>query len=63
MVIETVFSMLTLIGRFKHQSHRAGAYFNAHLSFAVATFNLLVQWHGLAGMKTDSSSCLSEFSL
>ena len=47
MVIETVFSMLTLIGRFKHQSHRAGAYFNAHLSFAVATFNLLVQWHGL----------------
>ncbi len=47
MVIETVFSMLTLISRFKHQSHRAWTYFNAHLSFAVATFNLLVQWQGL----------------
>ncbi len=47
MVIETVFSMLTLISRFKHQSHRAWAYLKAHLSFAVATFNLLVQWHGL----------------
>lgn len=47
MVLETVFSMLTQISRFKHQSHRGRAYFNAHLSFAVATFNLLVQWHGL----------------
>jgi hypothetical protein len=28
-------------------SHRAWAYFTAHLNFAVTTFNLLVQWHGL----------------
>ena len=47
MVIETVFSMLTRIGGFKQQTHRAWAYFRAHLSFAVATFNLLVQWQGL----------------
>lgn len=47
MVIETVFSMLTLMGRFKQQTHRAWAYFKAHLSLAVAAFNLLVGWHGL----------------
>ena len=47
MVMETVFSMLTRMSRFKHQTHRAWAYFNAHLSLVVATFNLLVQWHGL----------------
>ena len=47
MVIETVFSMLTRIGHFKRQTHRAWAYFRAHLSFAMATFNLLAQWHGL----------------
>ena len=35
--------MLTLIDRFKHHTHRAWAYFKAHLSLAVATFNLLVQ--------------------
>ena len=46
-VIETVFSMLTRIGRFKQQTHRAWAYFRAHLSFAMAAFNLLAQWHGL----------------
>ena len=44
-VIETVFSMLTRIGRFKRQTHRAWAYFRAHLSAAMATFNLLAQWH------------------
>lgn len=46
MVIETVYSMLTLISRFKHMRDRVWAYFEAHLSFAVAAFNLLVQWHG-----------------
>ena len=39
--------MLTLMGRFKRHTHRAWAYFNAHLSLAVAAFNLLVGWHGL----------------
>lgn len=64
MVIETVFSMLTLIGRFKHQTHRAWAYFNAHLSFAVATFNLLVQWHGLEPDKNGFVKLsIAEFSL
>ena len=47
MVIETVFSMLTRIGHLKRQTHRAWAYFTAHLSYAMAVFNLLAQWHGL----------------
>ena len=46
-VIETVFSMLTRLWHFKHQTHRAWAYFRAHLSLAVAAFNLLIQWQGL----------------
>lgn len=46
MVIETVFSMLTRICDFKHMTHRVWAYFQAHLSFAVALFNILIQWHG-----------------
>ena len=32
MVLETVFSMLIRISRFKQQTHRAWAYFTAHLS-------------------------------
>ena len=47
MVLETVFSMRTRISRFKQQTHRAGAYFTAHLSLAMATFNLLTQWQGV----------------
>ena len=43
MVIEPVFSMLTRIARFKPQTHRAWAYCTAHLRFAMAAFNLLVQ--------------------
>jgi len=47
MIIETVFSLLTRLMSFKRQTHRAKAYFNAHLSFARAAFNLLVCWHGV----------------
>lgn len=47
MVIETVLSMLTLICHFKKVLHRQWAYFRARLAFTMATFNVLVQWHGL----------------
>lgn len=47
MVIETVFSMLTMISHLKKVMHRVAAYFQARLAFTVAAFNLLVQWHGL----------------
>lgn len=46
MVIETVFSMLTLICAFKRMRHRAWEAFEAHLGYAMALFNVLVQWHG-----------------
>ena len=47
MLIETVFSMLTLICHFKKISHRAMDYVLARLAFTVTTFNLLIPWNGL----------------
>jgi hypothetical protein len=46
-VIETVFSMLTVISHLKKVMHWVAAYFQARLACTVAAFNLLVQWHGL----------------
>lgn len=46
MLVETVLSMLTYICHFKHMAHKSWLYFKSHLGFAVAMFNLLVQWHG-----------------
>ncbi len=47
MMIETVFSMLTLVSHFKKIPHRVWAYFKACLAYTVTTFNILVQWRGL----------------
>lgn len=47
MLIETVFSMLTLISHTKHMMHRVIDYLQARLAFTVTAFNLLVQWDGL----------------
>jgi len=47
MLIETVFSMLTLISHFKKIMHRVVDYVLARLAFTVAAFNLLIQWNGL----------------
>jgi hypothetical protein len=46
MLVETVFSMLTLVSHFKKVRHRVWAYFHARLAFTMAVFHLLVQWHG-----------------
>src|SRR6266436_7159523 len=46
MLVETVFSMLTLVSHFKKVMHRAWTYFQARLAFTMAAFNVLVQWHG-----------------
>jgi hypothetical protein len=46
MLVETVFSMLTLVSHFKQVMHRGWAYFQARLAFTMAAFNVLVQWHG-----------------
>src|SRR5437870_11045946 len=47
MLVETVLSMLTVVIHFKKVMHRVWAYFHARLSFTMAAFNVLVQWHGL----------------
>lgn len=47
MVIETVYSMLTLSSHTKKMRHRVIDSLEARLAFTVAAFNLLVQWNGL----------------
>ena len=48
MKVETVFSMMSVKWSFKEQRHRAWVGFEAHLAYAVAGFNILAQWDGLA---------------
>ena len=64
MVIETVLSMLTYICQFKHMAHKAWSYFETHVGFTLALFNILIQWHGFS---PDDSGfvplSIAEFSL
>jgi hypothetical protein len=64
MVVETTFSMLTLICHAKHAIHRAWHYFTMRLAATVALFNILVQWDGLS---LDEDGCahrtIAQFSL
>jgi hypothetical protein len=63
-LVETVLSMLTGGCHVKKGLPRTGAALQARLAFTLATFNLLVQWHGL---KPDPQGMirlsLAEFSL
>jgi len=63
-LVETVFSLLTRVCHLKHAAHRAWAAFQMHLAFAVAVFNLLVDWDG---RREDQSGrthlAIAEFSL
>ena len=61
MIIETVFSMLTRISRFKQQTHRAWA-FTAYLSFAMAASICWRSGMDSNPMKTDSSRWLARSS-
>ncbi len=45
MVIETVFSMVTVICDLKRMSHRKSAYVDAKLAFVAAMFNVLLRLH------------------
>ena len=47
MLIETMLSMLTTVCHLKKVAHRVWSYFESHLGFTMALFNILVQWHGL----------------
>jgi hypothetical protein len=64
MLVETVLSMLTRICHFKHMCHKSWPYFESHLAFTMALFNLLVQWYGF--LPDDSGFIplsIAEFSL
>jgi len=64
MMVETVLSMLTVVCHFKHMRHRLWSYFQAHLAAAMAVFNLLVEWYGLAPDKEGRIHLsIAEFSL
>jgi hypothetical protein len=64
MLVETVLSMLRGVCHLKKVLHRTWTAFHARLAFTLATFTLLVQWHGL---KPDAHGfihlSLAEFSL
>jgi hypothetical protein len=64
MLVETVLSMLSGVCHLKKVAQRTWAAFQTRLAFTLATFNLLVQWHGL---KPDAHGfvhlSLAEFSL
>jgi hypothetical protein len=47
MLVETVLSMLSGVCHLKKVTHRTWAALQTRLAFTLATFNLLVQWHGL----------------
>jgi hypothetical protein len=64
MIVEGVLSMLTTVCHFKKVGHRVWKYFQAHLAFTMAMFNLLVQWHGLQPDETGFIHLsIAEFSL
>jgi hypothetical protein len=64
MLVETVLSRLNGVCHLKKIAHRTWAAFQTRLAFTLATFNLLVQWHGF---KPDTQGfihlSLAEFSL
>ncbi len=47
MIIETTFSMITLISHFKKMMHRRWRYFEMRLAYSMSMFNVLASWYGL----------------
>lgn len=47
MLVETVFSMLTVVSHFKKMTHRKWEYLQSRIAFYMASFNILTQWRGL----------------
>jgi hypothetical protein len=46
LLVETVLSMLTVVGHCKRVMQRMWQYFHARLAFTMAAFTVLGQWHG-----------------
>ena len=47
MIVETVFSMMSVVWRTKEMRHRVWDGFEAHLAYTMAAFNIIAQWNGL----------------
>ena len=47
MIVETVFSMMSLVWHIKEMCQRVWDGFEAHLAYTMAAFNILAQWNGL----------------
>ena len=63
-LVETVLSLLTRVCRLKQAGHRLWAAFQAHLAYAVAVFNVLVEWEGLREDKHGRTHlAIAQFSL
>ncbi len=64
MIVETVFSMLTLVCHFKKIMHRTWTYLKSRLAFTMSMFNILVQWDGIQlDQHGDVLFSLAQFSL
>lgn len=48
MLVETVYSMLTVVCHTKKMRHGVAEYFLVHLALMVASFNTLIEWFGLS---------------
>ncbi len=53
--METIFSMMTTVWGSKTMRHNTWRGFEAHLSYLMAAFNILVQWNG---MEPDQNGCV-----
>jgi len=64
MVIETAFSLLTVIGNAKKIHHRLEAYLEARLAYTAAMFNVCLRLvHQLHPKAPDFKMSIAEFSL
>ena len=64
MIVETSFSMVTVVCQAKKIYHRATAYIEAHLAYLVAMFNvLLALYHHLHPDQPAHKMSIAEFSL
>jgi hypothetical protein len=64
MLIETIFSMLTVVCRAKEMFHRVLAYLEARLAYTAAMFNvLLILFHQLDADAGPAKLSLAQFLL
>src|SRR5260370_29024097 len=64
MIVETSFSLLTVVCNAKKIHHRLEAYIEARLAYTVAMFNVCLQlFHALHPQESEFKMSIAEFSL